>query len=199
MERLTATDIWQTVERPGYLGKKKDEMYKLWNQKYGERMWRIVNEMANGEIFSYEDIIWKIYVPGYTAHFLMNPDQAKFVTDNYSYAFDKDMISKEQAFDLYALYNKPGIANQFHNVAFNLSLEYFLGLPFKGARPLQVREGKPGTPDNEQPEGYIWSPGRILSVRPDLIPSINIEGAWWGKGTIEEQYQKSKALQIRYK
>jgi hypothetical protein len=82
-------------------------------------------------------------------------------------------------------------------VAFNLSLEYFLGLQFKGTRPLQVREGKPGTPDSEQPEGFRWSPGRILSVRPDLIPAIDLSGVWWSEGSIEELYQKSKALQIK--
>jgi hypothetical protein len=196
MERLTTTDVWQTVERPGYLGKKKDETFRLWNEKYGEGGWRIVNEMANGEIFSHEDIIWKVYVPGYVAHFLKNPDQAKFITDNYSYTYDKDLVTKEQAFDIYALYNKPGVANQFHNVALNLALEYYLGYQFKGARPLQVREGKPGTPDSEQPEGFMWSPGRILSVRPDLIPAVDLQGAWWGKGSIEDLYQKSKALQI---
>lgn len=197
MERLQTTDVWRTIERPGYLGKKKDEKYLLWNQKYGEGNWRLVNETATGEIFSYEDIIWKIYVPGYAMYFLKNQDEARFVTDNYSYAYDKDLISKESAFDIYCLYNKPGVANQFHNIAFNLALEYFLGISFKGTHPLQVREGKPGTPDSEQPEGYRWSPGRIMAVRQDLIPKVDLGQTWWSSGTIEDFYQKSKSLQIK--
>jgi hypothetical protein len=196
MERLRQLSIWHTAEHPGYLGKKKDEMYRLWNEKYGEGVWRLVNETAIGEIFSYEDIIWKMYVPGYAAHFLKYPNEAKFVTDNYAYGYDKDLVPKNQAFDIYALYNKEGIANQFHHVAFNVALEYYLGQKFKGIMPIQVREGKPGTLDLDQPEGFRWSPGRIMSVRPDLIPTPTVDG-WWSKGSIEDFYQSSKALQIK--
>ena len=188
---------WITVERPGYLGKKKDQMYNLWNNKYGEENWRLVNEANNGQIFTYEDIIWKVYTPGYLNYFLENIDEAVWVTDNFGFGYDKDMITKEQGFDLYYLYNKPNVANQFHHVSFNLALEYYLGLTFKGETPLQVREGKPGTPVSEQPKGYLWSPGRILSVRKDLIPKTNFDTVWWEDGSIEHFYQATKSLQIK--
>jgi hypothetical protein len=197
MERLIQITEWKTEGHPGYLGKKKDEMYVKWNEKYGEGNWRLTNEAANGEIFSYEDIIWKIYVPGYVNHFLRKPADAVHITDNFSYAYDKDLCSREEAFDIYALYNKEGHANQFHHVALNIALEYYLDFPFKGDRPLQVREGKPGTPDSEQPEGFCWSPGRILCVKYDLIP-VSPQG-WWMKGSIEDFYQSSKVLQARIK
>ena len=196
MERLSNSESWLTVEHPGYLGKKKDETYRLWNEKYGDNKWRLVNETANGEIFSYEDIIWKVYVPGYVNYFLRNPNEAIHITSNFAYGYDKDVCSREQAFNIYALYNKDGVANQFHHVAFNVSLEYYLGLKFKGSGSVQIREGKPGTPDSEQPEGFRWSPGRISAVRSDLIPITNLK-SWWNPGTIEDFYQSTKALQIR--
>src|SRR5258706_1802030 len=196
MEILSNSPSWVTVEHPGYLGKRKDEKYKEWNEKYGEEKWRIVNETATREIFSYEDIIYKVYVPGYVQYFLKNPEEAIFITDNFSYGYDKDLCSREQAFDIYALYNKEGVANQFHHTALNIALEYYLGIKFKGDRPIQIREGKPGTSDSEQPEGFRWSPGRIMSARLDLIPKIELN-KWWSSGTIEDFYQSSKALQIR--
>lgn len=188
---------WSTIEHPGYFGKKKDEQITKWNETYGEGNWRIAWELANGEVLDYEGIIYKIYVPGYVRHFLLNPADAEFLTQNYSYSYDKDLISREEAFDIYALYNKPGRANQFHNVALNIALEWYLGMPFKGEQPIQVREGKPGTSPEEQPEGYLWSPGRILTIRPELIPDQLLETVWWHEGTIEDLYQKSKVLQVK--
>ena len=203
MERLQIPDGWTTMERPGYLGDERDRAYQIWNRMFGKDNWRIANQMANGEIFTYEDIIWKVYVPGYAAHFLKNPNEARFITDNYSYGYDKDLICIEESFDIYARYNKVGIPNQFHHVAFNYALEYYLGLKFKGTRPIQVREGKPGTPDIEQPEGFRWSPGRIMAVKPDLTPELVEllpgQTIWWEGGSIEEQYQLSKVLQARFK
>jgi len=201
MECLQHHDAWQTMERPGYLGKARDEAYRVWNRVFGEGNWRITNEMANGEIFSYEDIIWKVYVPGYVQHFLRNPNEAHYIVDNFVYGYDKDVCTKEQAFDIYALYNKPGVANQFHHVAFNIALEYYLGLKFRGNKILQVREGKPGTSDSEQPDGFRWSPGRITTVRPDLTPELveflPDQNIWWKSESIEEQYQLSKVLQVK--
>lgn len=187
---------WQTIARPGYQGKKKDEQIVSWNQKYGVENWRMVWETKEGEVMFFEDIFWRVYVPGYVKHFLAQPEEARWITDNYSFAFDKDEIRREQAFDLYALYNKPSVANQFHHVALNIALEWYLGLPFKGSRPVRVREGKPGTVEEEWPEGWRWSPGRIPTVRADLIPDLELAG-WWEPGTIEDFYQKAKVVQVR--
>jgi len=200
MERLQQQGVWQTVERPGYLGKRRDAAYREWNKMFGEGNWRIGNQMANGEMYSYEDIIWKVYVPGYEKYFLEHPIEARFITDNYSYGYDKTLCTEKEAFDIYAFYNKPGVVNQFHNVAFNVALTN-LGYRFEGVEPVQVREGKPGTPDSWQPAGFRWSPGRIMAVRPELTPEL-IEllpgqTIWWKHGSIEEQYQLSKVLQIK--
>ena len=185
---------WTIVERPSYLGKQRGAKEAEWNEKYGEGNWRYAWELANGEVLDYERVFWEIYVAGYVRYFLAHPEETIFLSENFSYAYDKEEINREEAFDPHALYNKPGHPNQFHNVALNIALECFLGLPFKGERPIQVREGKPGTETDHQPEGYLWSPGRIPAVRPELIPR-DIEG-WWRRGSIEDLYQSAKVVQV---
>ena len=200
-EIYTPQPAWITVERPGYQGKRKDEDFARWNREFGEGSWRIAWELKNRQTLDYEGVFYKIYVPGYVKYFLNHPNEARFLADNYAYSYDKNFISREQAFDPYALYNKPGIVNQFHNVALNIALEWYIGIPFLGNRPIQVREGRKDTPKSEWPEGWYWSPGRISAVRPDLIPDDtrpeNDEKIWWGKGTIEDLYQTAKVLQVK--
>ncbi len=185
---------WITVEHPGYLGRKKELMYRTWNSEYG-CYWRLVWELADKTVLDYEEIFSRIYVPGYAGYLLNNPKETLWLAATASYTYDKDLITREQAFDPNALYEKPNTPNQFHNVALNIALEYNLGVRFAGENPLQVREGKPGTNPDDWPIGWRFSPGRIPTIRPDLIPNINLDG-WWKKGSIEDLYQKAKVLQI---
>jgi hypothetical protein len=41
--------IWKTIERPGQLGKKRDELFALWDSQYGKNNWRIAWEF--GDLF----------------------------------------------------------------------------------------------------------------------------------------------------
>ncbi len=195
-EQLKIHEIWFTVEKPGYLGKTKDAKEAEWNAQYGEGNWRYAWELASGESLDFEQVFWQVYVAGYVAYFLSHRDEALFLVNNYAYAYDKELIPKDDAFDPYFLYNKAGHPNQFHNVALNIALEWFLGLPFLGEKPIQVREGKPGTPADKQPEGYLWSPGRIPAIRPDLIPPP-VGDSWYNNTSIEGFYQNAKVVQVK--
>ena len=177
---------YEIGERPGYLGKKKDEYVVKWNELYGEGNWRFAWELASGEILDFEGI-FRLYIESYVAYFWQHPEEADYLTENFSYAYDKEMVSREEAFDPYFLYDKPGHPNQFHNVALNIALEVVLVKPFRGNRPLQVREEK---------EGFQWSPGRIPAINPEQIPAIPFPG-WWEEGSIEHEYQVTKVLQYK--
>lgn len=187
---------WQTIELISYLGKERDSKAAEWDQKYGTENWRLIHQASNGETLTYADIFWKVYVAGYSNFFLHNLNEAQWISSNFSYTYDKDLISFKSAFDPYALYQVPNTPNQFHHTALNIALVYFTGFPFKGENPLQVREGKPGTPISTWPAGWRFSPGKIKAVRADLIPQTDNLG-WWQKGSIEDFYQSSKILQVR--
>lgn len=184
-------------DHPGYLGKRRTLKEEEWTGKYGEGGWRYRWQTADGEVLDY-DQIFQIYVDGYANYFKRHLGEAWYLTEHYAYGYDHDLITKEQAFDPYALYDKPGVRNQFHNVAFNIALVTVIGRPFQGVELIQVREGKPGTPVELQPAGYRWAPGRIPCKDTSIIPQITLPGEqWWADGSVEDLYQKAKILQIR--
>lgn len=186
---------WKTVSRPGYLGKNKEIQYAAWDKEFGQGNWQIAWQLSSGEILGF-DQIFQLYVDGYVLYFENHLEEAMFLTDNYSYGYDKDLVSKEEAFNPYALVNVPGRPNQFHNVALNIALEFYLHMEFKGAEPIQIREGKPNTDPSTWPAGWQWGPGRIPSVHPELIPESSLT-SWWQRGSIEDLYQSAKILQIK--
>ncbi len=61
------TEIWVPVEKPGYLGKKRDEVQDSWTQKYGLGNWRISYQWGNLIIPRREAI--SIYEDGYYEFF----------------------------------------------------------------------------------------------------------------------------------
>lgn len=190
---------WETIERVSYMGMKKDKLEQLWKERHGKRNWRLAWQLADDQIWDFDQVFFQNFVAGYTNYFKnWTRAELKDFSSAYSFTYDKTPILKSQAFDPHALYQKPGIPNQFHHTALNIALEYYLGYPFTGQFPLQVREGKPGTDPHTWPQGWRLSPGRIPSPRPDLIPeNPNLDRVWWQKGSIEELYQNSKILQRR--
>ena len=197
MEQDKSHSQWVTIEHPGYLGKQRDQKYEEWNERFGLLNWRIAWSLRDNSVLNYPDLFYKVYMAGYSDYLQKHPKEAEWLAKNASYTYDKDLITKEGAFDPYALYEVPGKDNQFHNVALNIALEHSLGIPFQGENPLQVREGKPGTPIDTWPAGWRWSPGRIPARNPLLIPENDLTG-WWQPGSIEDLYQKTKVLQIHW-
>lgn len=186
---------WINKQQPvGFFGKNREQQKTDWDKKFGEGNWRISWVIAHGSILNF-DQMFQLYVESYTKYFREHPDEAKKITQNYSYTYDKTPIAADLAFNPHALLNKPDLPNQFHHVALNLALTENLGLKFQGDVPLQVRDGKPGTPVEEWPKGWKWGPGHIPLHDPTLMPNVKLQG-WWDEGSIEALYQKSKTLQI---
>jgi hypothetical protein len=184
-------DIWTTREgwSVGYLAGDREKVYSQLDEQLGRGQWRIAWRLANGDVLDYSQIFYEDFVDGYRAHFQQHPEEADFLTANFSYAYDKDLISREEAFDPYAYYNRPGHYNQIHHAALNIALR-MLGASFRGQRPIQVRGGE---------EGDKWNPGRIMATRPEQIPpDVELNGRWdWQEGSVEHLYQAAKVIQVR--
>src|SRR5262245_22367897 len=117
-----STETWQVVGRPGFLGKDREQFVAAANERFGEGDWQIMWQMANGELWTYDQIFWQLYVPGYVAYFLRRPEEAQQLTAKRAYIQDKAVLSANEVFDPHAYYDRPGQPNQFHNVAMNIAL-----------------------------------------------------------------------------
>ena len=184
-------------DHPGYLGARRTAKEQEWTEQFGKDGWRFRWQTKEGRILDFPEV-FQVYVDGYVQYFEQHRDEAEFLVKNFSFGYDYDMINKQQAFDPFALYDRPGVRNQFHNVAFNIAVERVTRKEFEGTEPIQVRDAKPGTPIEERPAGWKWSPGYIPCVDQSIIPSVELDGEqWWENGSVEDFYQRAKVLQVR--
>ncbi|OGG26446.1 hypothetical protein A2960_06230 [Candidatus Gottesmanbacteria bacterium RIFCSPLOWO2_01_FULL_39_12b] len=193
------TEGWITQERPGHLGRRRDEKFSEWNGRYDSGNWRLVNVDQNDRLWTIEEIVFNVYAESYAAYFQDHPKEADWIVNNFSHAYELDEypVPVERATDLYRTYNQPGIPNQFHAVALNYALMYLLNKPFKGNKPLRVYPADEGKPP---PEGEKWHPGRIpcLPKYLELINNLPDVSRWYSDTTtIEHFYQATKALQVK--
>ena len=181
---------WKTIERPGYLGKKRDEVYSLWDKEYGN--WRIAYQWGELVIPRREGL--QIYGDGYYEFLKNNPDTLEWLISTASDICDTAESNIEAGFD-YDCQETPN--NHIHDIAIRIAVMR-LGKWFKGDHLMHVR-GK-GT------EGEILSPHMVPFHKPELIwqgeiKDYSSKGKWWRElgieKSVEEFYQQNKVLQIK--
>lgn len=178
---------WKTIERPGYFGKKRDELYKLWNKQYGESKWRIAYQF--GDLIVPREIGIQIYEDGYYEFFKENPDTLEWLISNASDVYDTAPTNVQARFN-YTEQETPN--NHIHDVSIRKAV-LRSGKWFKGDHLMHVRW--------TESEGFRINPGVVPFHHPELIVPGEIKdyggkGIWWYKDTIEDFYQRNKVLQI---
>lgn len=183
---------WKTVERPGYLGKKRDEVVSLWDNSFGEENWRIAYSL--GSLIVPREMGIQLYEDAYYHFLLDNPDTLDWLTSTASDVFDTAPSNVEAKFS-YTQQETPN--NHVHDVAIRRAL-LRTGNWFAGDHLMHVRG--PGT------EGERLGPYRIPFHLPDLISKEEIrdygnKGLWWDEigvpNSVEAFYQRNKVLQVR--
>lgn len=189
---LLELDGWDVNRHTGQLGIGRDGIFAALNERYGPGNWWFGWEMPNGQVWTFQQVFWNVYVDGYIEYFKAHSDEASYLAENYAYAYDLTPIPKQVAYDPTALVNVPELPNQFHHVALNIAVDACTG-GWRGRRPIAVRG--PGS------EGERWSPGHI-PARPEHI-AFEDEwlddwiDAWWEWGSIEAVYQYRRKLFTR--
>lgn len=184
--------MWKTIERPGYFGKKRDELYNDWNEKFGEENWKIAWQLNSLVVERPEAL--QIYEDGYYEFLKSGKDTLEWLVNTASDVYDtaETNIQARFSYDVQETIN-----NHIHDVAIRRSV-LRLGTWFNGSHLMHVRG--PGT------EGEKLSPYLIPFHMPDLIFQEEIKdysgkGSWWRKMgipySIEEFYQHNKILQIK--
>ena len=176
---------WKTFERPGYLGKHRDEKIKEWNEKYGKENWRLIwkiGDLAVGFLG-----VCALYEDAYFEFLKKNPGIVNQLINEASNVYDDDPINVFSALD----YKKQQTdRTHIQDIAIRRCMVR-MGLWFKGKGLIRIRQEK-----GDHSLSIILSPGRVPFHRPELIEDPEIKG-WWHSKTVESFYQSNRFLQIK--
>ena len=182
-------DGWEIVERPGYLGKKRDQVCAGWDAQYGQGSWQVAYEWC-GRLVPREFAI-QLYEDAYLEHLRARPDDLLWLVTTASDVYDTAPTNVEAGLSYY-VQETPN--NHIHDVAIRRAL-LRLGHWFQGDHLVHVRwTGS---------EGFRLNPGVVPFHMPDLILQHEIQdhggkGIWWRPGTIEDFYQRNKVLLVHH-
>jgi len=174
---------WETLERPSYLGKKRDQKYAEWNALYGAGNWRICWKI--GENFVDFLGVCALYEDGYFEFLRENPEFLYELIGETSDVYD-DSPSNVNSYLDYIVQETE--RTHIQDIAIRRSLVR-MGLWFKGNQLIQIRHSQ-GT----HRLSMILSPGKVPFHKPNLIVEPELTG-WWDKGSVESFYQSNKFLQ----
>lgn len=176
---------WITIERPRYLGGRRDEKYREWEERYGKGNWRLVWKV--GETFVDLLGVCALYEDAYFEFLRNNPEILNRLIAEASNVYDDEPSNILSGFD----YTKQEtIRTHIQDIAIRRAL-IRMGCWFQGKAPIRIRQEK-GT----HPLSITLSPGRVPFHRPDLIEKPELE-RWWYPGTVESFYQSNRFLQVK--
>ena len=179
---------WETLKRPGFLGKDRDNKYKEWNLAYGETNWRLAWKWQDKYLNFvqacgiYED-----------AYFIFLKNNRRVLTELVSDASNiyDDAPSNVNSGTNYLVQETSH--THIQDIAIRRSLER-LKESFKGGELIQIRDKK-----GIHPLNLVLSPGRVPFHRQDLIVSPWLDGGWCQPGSVECFYQSNRFLQVKDK
>ncbi len=179
---------WKTIERPGYFGKKRDELQKQWTQQFGEGNWRLAYQWGSLIIPRREGI--QIYEDAYYEFLKKNTETLEWLVSTASNVYDTSPTNVQAEFN-YENQETPN--NHIHDISIRRAVMR-LGRWFEGDHLVHVRW--------KDSEGYRVNPGVVPFHKPELIVPGEIKdyggrGIWWFSNTIEDFYQRNKVLQIK--
>jgi len=175
---------WATVERPGHFGRKRDEIYRQFDEKYGAGKWRIMWQWDTSLLISYIDAC-RIYEYSYYADSFRRDDLWKELASKAKNVYDHQESDIESGLD-YMI--QKGTATHLQDIAIRRVLAR-RGLQFQGSELIQIRSHKTYW-------GKNLSPGKVPFHIPQIIAVPRLEG-WWDASSIEDFWQSNKMLQVR--
>lgn len=178
--------VWETVERPGYFGKHRDQKFAEYNRRYGVDNWRLVWQVGESEVGLDGAVL--LYEDAYFAFLQSNPQMVDELTRLACDVYDDAPSNVESALD----YSRQETdLTHLQDVSIRRCLVR-LGRRFRGSELVRIRYTK-----STHPIGLLLSPGQVPFHRPELIVEPQLEADWWERNSVEAFYQSNKCLQVR--
>jgi hypothetical protein len=142
---------FSVAERPGYFGKRRDEIHRNYDLKYGKGNWKIgwvigenmkwseKNNTIEGKYHVFDFLrACKLYEDAYYKYFENYEDELGWITKNASEVYDNDISNINSGLD----YSKQeeGIGTHIQDIAIRNVAARF-GKAFEGEEILQIRTG----------------------------------------------------------
>ena len=176
---------WQTVDRPGYFGRHRDERYLAYDAEYGAANWRLA--WVAGDATGGVELAVMLYEDAYLDFLQHNPLVVEELVSEASDVYDDAPSNVASGLDYRA---QETSRTHLQDIAIRRCLVR-LGRRFEGSQLIRIRDR-----DGEHPLSLTLSPGRVPFHRHDLIIRPELEG-WWQRGSVEAFYQSNKLLQVR--
>ena len=177
---------WETVERPGQFGRRRDQRRSEFDALYGRGGWRVVWQMGR-RVGSFAEAA-TVYEDAYYLYLRDNPAVLAELVSGASEVYDNDLSNIGSGLD-YG--RQESDRDHLQDIAIRRCLVR-LGEEFRGREPLQIRHSV-----GKHPLSMALSPGAVPFHYPEWIiqPEIVL---WWAEpGSVESFYQSNKLLQRR--
>ncbi len=181
----TSQEGWVFLERPGFAGKKRDQLTDALNVAYGVDNWKIAHEVE-GKYYSWLEAVTLFYEEAYFEHFKENPDILDWLCQTASDVYDNAKSNVKSGLD-YTI--QESTSNHMQDIAIRRVVKR-LNRAFQGDKLLQIR--------GRWAKGGILSPGVVPFHRPEWILQPELV-SWWQPGSIESFWQSNKVLLIKKK
>lgn len=177
---------WKSVKRPGYFGRRRNEIVASFDKEYGIEKWRLVWAIENDEPQEFADACHIFYELSYLHYFQHSAEALDFVC-SYGECIDNAMTNIQSGLD----YTKQeAFSTHIQDIAVRNVLNK-LGREFRGPKSkiLVIR-----SPDSE---GYRFGPGNIHFFAPSLIHQPSLRPPWANARSVEDFWQSNKWLQVK--
>lgn len=182
---------WRTVTRPGYFGRRRNQILLGYDANFGPGNWRLVwmaPDAATGSnlMLDFVAACQQFYQESYVYYLQQHPKETDFICE-FTECIDNSPSNIHSGCD----YNiQESTATHIQDIAVRNALQ-ILGRTFTAKRTelLVIR--------SHSSNGYRFSPGNIPFHRPEAIKQPSKRPLWAQPRSVEDFWQSNKYLQVR--
>lgn len=174
---------WETLNRPGFSGRKRDQKIAQWNESYGNGNWKLAWFWGDNVIGP--SMTYQLYEDAYYHDSQNREELWKKLISVAKDVYDHTLSNIESKLDYF---HQEGKATHLQDIAIR-RVVLRRGWGFQGNEYVQIRS-------QSSYWGEQLSPGKVSFHLPEMIVDPRIKW-WWDHNSIEDFYQSNKVLQVK--